>query len=68
MALQGAPRNFVTWDSGSFLVPPTPPDVWPTIPANALKVVPKFTGEDFKTPSEHLREIENVCRIHNITS
>lgn len=66
MALQPL-RNFVTWNSGSLLVPPTPPNVWNDIPTNALMIVPKFTREDLKTPSKHLQDVFDVYMIHNIT-
>lgn len=60
------PKNFVIWDSGSPLQLPMPSNIWPTIPTNTLKDIPKKFKEDFKVPSQHLQDIAEVCRVHNI--
>lgn len=61
---QVLPRNFVTWNSGSPLIPPIPPVVWGPLPNSTLKVVPKFTRECSKMSGEHLQD---VAIVHNIT-
>lgn len=61
------PKNFVTWNNRSPLIPPTPLVVWGPILVIALNVVPKFTGECHKTPKENLQDIASVCTVHGIT-
>ncbi|KAH9313105.1 hypothetical protein KI387_028140, partial [Taxus chinensis] len=36
------------------------------IPVAALKNIPYFTGENHKTPIDHIQDIANVCAIHEI--
>jgi len=43
------------------------PDTWDAIPANALKALPKFSGEDAKMLGEHLQDVSDVCAVHVIT-
>lgn len=58
--------NFVTWDSGSPFITPTPPAQWGAIPTSALKELSKFIGDGSETPGENLQDVVNVCTIHNI--
>jgi len=60
------PRNYANWNTGSPLILPVPPTTWDPIPPNALKALPKFSGEDFKTHGEHLQDVFDVCVVHVI--
>lgn len=37
------------------------------IPVASLRGLPYFTGEDFTTLVEHIRDIATLCSVHNIT-
>lgn len=62
-----SPQNFVTWNSGSPLIPLAPPNHWDPISVSALKALPKFTREDSKILVKHLQDVADVCTIHNVT-
>lgn len=66
MAVPRPPRNFVAWNSGSSLIPSTPPTMWDPILANALKALTKFSGEDCRTLVEHLQDVADVCMVHHV--
>ncbi|KAH9293402.1 hypothetical protein KI387_041393, partial [Taxus chinensis] len=36
------------------------------IPVAALKNIPYFTGENQTTPGDHVKDIANICEIHEI--
>ncbi|KAH9298445.1 hypothetical protein KI387_030127, partial [Taxus chinensis] len=37
-----------------------------SIPVAALKNIPYFTGENQTTPGDHVKDIANICAIHEI--
>lgn len=60
------PQIKIALNNGSPLIPPAPPNQWDVIPTFTLKDLPKFTGEDSKTPKETFQDVVDVCTIHNV--
>lgn len=60
-------RNYVAWDVESPLATPVAPAVWGAILVSAMKDIPKFTRDGSTTPTKHLRDVVNVCLVHEIT-
>ncbi|KAH9327582.1 hypothetical protein KI387_007760, partial [Taxus chinensis] len=36
------------------------------VPISSLKNIPYFTGENQTTPGDHVKDIANLCAIHEI--